>query len=358
LTASASLAVASAPARAEAPSPPAKASDAKPSETKAASKPGDANSATTASGQPSPEELAAARELWSRGLELERAKDWAGALSTFEKVGKVRMTPQVRYHIGLASEQLGKLVDALNAYQLAVQEARLAGDKGRDVSENAPARIEVLRGRVAKIRLHIVGRLRTSTLLLDGKKLSPALLEQDIPVDPGKHLVEVRRGDVVFEKSVLELDEGASESMDLRVDDPATSPVSALTMEASASASESDEGPMRWPAYLTAGAGVAILAAGGTFWALREGTIATIRESCAGADTGCDPTLRSEEDLGRTYTTAGRVLFGVGGAALAAGIVLWIVPPGGSGSSSAGARPQSSVGVSFGPGGVLVRGGF
>jgi len=340
LTAGVSLVVAPSLARAEAPPSAAKPGDAKP----------------TPAGQPSPEELAAARELWARGLELEKAKNWAGALATFEKVGKVRMTPQVRYHVGLASEQLGKLVDALNAYQLAVQEARLAGDKGRDVSEHAPARIEVLRGRVAKIRLHIVGRLRTSTLLLDGKKLSSALLEQDIPVDPGKHLVEVRRGDTVVEKSALELEEGSSESIDLRVQDPEPPPASSRPPNARTPDVEAK--PVLWPAYLTGGAGIAMLAAGGVFWALREDTIATIRESCVGPDTECDLGLRSEEDLGRGFTTAGRVLFGVGGAALAAGVVLWLVPPGGAASSSTSARPASSVGVSFGPNGVSVRGGF
>lgn len=325
----------------------------------AAPTPSDAKAAAPGSqaARPSAEELAAARELWATGMALEKAKDWSGALATFEKVGKVRMTPQVRYHIGLASEQLGKLVDALNAYQLAVQEARIAGDKGRDVAENAPARIEALRVRVARIRLHVVGRIRSSSLLLDGKKLSLALLDQDIPIDPGKHLVEVRRGDVVVERASFELDEGASESIDLKVDDPTAS--RAASPDPKAGSPDASGEVSRWPAYAAAGLGAALVATGGVFFALREDTVATIRATCRPDDTGCDRDLLATEDLGRAYSTASAVLFGVGGAAVAAGVVLWFVPPDVGGTSESARRgPSPSVGLAPTPGGFVLRGDF
>jgi hypothetical protein len=315
---------------------------------------------TPAPAAPSAEELAAARELWTKGLELEKQKDWAGALATFESVGKVRMTPQVRYHIGLASEQLGKLVDALNAYQLAIQEARQLGDKARDVLENTPPRIEVLRGRVAKLRLTVTGTIRTSSLFLDGRKLSLALLDHEIPVDPGQHVIEARRDAEVIDRVTVGLNEGASETAVLEVDDPKP------TKEVAAPNAPPPTGGTlrfaeRWPAYATAGGGVALLVTGGVFWGLRGATIDNIRATCKSGDTGCNPEYQPTEDLGRAYTTASGVLVGVGAAAVAAGVTLWFVWPmlhDETAPTSKAARVRPTLGVSPTANGLLLRGSF
>src|SRR5690606_28697159 len=74
------------------------------------------------------EELSEARAAFQRGIELEQAKNWAGALKQFREVGQVKMTPQVRYHIALCEENLGKLVAALGGYELALADAESVGD--------------------------------------------------------------------------------------------------------------------------------------------------------------------------------------------------------------------------------------
>ncbi|MBM4359021.1 MAG: hypothetical protein FJ096_13030 [Deltaproteobacteria bacterium] len=309
---------------------------------------------------PSAEELAAARELWTKGLELEKQKDFSGALSTFESVGKIRMTPQVRYHIGLESEQLGRLVDALNAYQLAIQEARQLGDKARDVLENTPPRIEALRGRVAKLRVTTTGVIRTSTLLLDDRKISAALLDVDIPVDPGQHTIEARRDGKIVDSKTVALREGGSEAVVLLVDDPKEVAPEPPT-QATAPTSTGFHFRERWPAYATAGGGVALLATAGVFWGLRGATIANIRETCKSGDTGCNPEYQPTEDLGRAYTTTSVVLVGVGAAAVAAGATLWLVwpmlhedaPP-----TAKAARIRPTLGVSPTANGLLLRGSF
>lgn len=305
---------------------------------------------------PSPEELAAARDLWTRGLELERAKDWASARATFEQVGKVRMTPQVRYHIGLASEQLGRLVDALNAYQLALQEAQQLGDRARDVLENTPPRVEALRSRVGKLRLTITGTLRTSKIYLDGRTISAALLDHDIPVDPGRHSIEARRDGEVIDRVGLSISEGTIEAVVLKVDDPKPKKMDSKPPEPTEAKVGSSRFE-RWPAVATAAGGVALLATGGVFWALRGSTIDTIRETCRAGDVGCDPTFEPTEELGRTYTTAGRVLFGVGAAAVATGVTLWFVLPTHSEGDEPGAA-KPSLGLTPTPEGVLLRGTF
>ncbi len=308
--------------------------------------------------QPGAEALAAARDLWTGGLELEKSKDWAGALEKFVRVGQVRMTPQVRYHIAFCSEHVGKFVDAMNGYQLALQEARAFGDKARDVAENTPPRIEAVRDRVAKLRVHVEGTLRTSIVLLDGKKLSTALLDQEIPVDPGMHVVEVARAGTVIDRQKITFDEGASQTVEFQVDDPVAVEVAPRTPNAWAS--PKPEAPSRLPAYLTAGAGAALLVGAGVTYFLREQTIANIRLTCANGDSGCDPDYTPTEELGRMYTTASRVLLGVGGAAVATGVTLWFVlaPDDGEAAAMTPAEPQLSVGLSPTIGGAVLHGSF
>jgi hypothetical protein len=49
--------------------------------------------------EPSRATLAKAREEFRRGLALEAAGDWSGALAAFKEVALVKSTPQVRFHI-------------------------------------------------------------------------------------------------------------------------------------------------------------------------------------------------------------------------------------------------------------------
>lgn len=311
-----------------------------------------------------PEELAAARELWTDGLELEKSKKWLEALENFTKVGQIRMTPQVRYHVAFCNEHVGRFVEALNGYQLAVQEARALGDRARDVAENTPARIAAVRGRVARLRIQIDGQLRTSIVLLDGKKLSRALVGHDIPVDPVPHRVELVRAGQVLDVKTMTFSEGATETAVFSVDDPAEleSPAAPVLPAAppvqSNLPSPADSG--RLPAYLVAGTGALLLGAGGVFYALREQTIANLRLVCTNGDSGCDPNYLPTENLGRDYTTASRVLFGIGGAALATGITLWFVfgpdEPKATNSKPPLAKPV--VGLAPGLGGLHAYGQF
>jgi hypothetical protein len=67
--------------------------------------------------------LAEARVWFRDGLSLEAAGDWAGALTRFEQVAKVRFTPQVRFHVARCKEHLGRMTEALGDYRISEYEA-------------------------------------------------------------------------------------------------------------------------------------------------------------------------------------------------------------------------------------------
>ena len=74
-----------------------------------------------------PEELARARQVFNDGKLLEDKQAWDLALERFRAVARVKMTPQVRFHIALCEENLGRLVQAIKGFELAAEEARAAG---------------------------------------------------------------------------------------------------------------------------------------------------------------------------------------------------------------------------------------
>jgi hypothetical protein len=277
---------------------------------------------------PSGAELAAARQLFNEALALETSGEWQGALERLERVAKVKMTPQVRYHIAYCHENLGKLVEAINGFELAEQEARALGDAARDVLENAPAHAEALRAKVAHLEITVRGKLTRSKILLDGQPLSPALLGNELPVNPGSHLLRVERDGKTLLELPLDLASGQHNAVELPIDDPPL-PDAPPTDDAPSPApplSPEPEGEMaRLPAYIVGGAGVLTLAGAGVLWALRGATVSNVRDNCTAGDRGCDPDDRETAELAEGYHVASQVTLGVGAAALATGVVLWFV---------------------------------
>ncbi|HHH27045.1 MAG TPA: hypothetical protein ENK57_01680 [Polyangiaceae bacterium] len=315
-----------------------------------------------------PEALAAARALFNEGIELEKEDRWDAALDKFEKVAAVKMTPQVRFHIALCHEKLGRLVDALNGFELAEQEARAAGDRARDVLRNAPKRAEALRARVAHVVIHVVGKVRTSKITIDGKEVALALVDSSIPVDPGDHLVEVRRDGTVIHSEELSLDEAEQTELTLEINDPEPppkpDPKPDLTPDPvpkpNPDQTVEDDDPPQWVAYVVAGAGGAMLGGAGALWLLRQATLRAISRECREPGfVECDPAQVGDADKAKQYDVASKALLGVGAASVAAGVALWFIlwPDDEPSPTSTGAK-KSELHVVPGPTGVTVLGTF
>lgn len=309
--------------------------------------------------QPTDEELAAARTLFNEAKELEAAGEWRRALTKLEKVAKVVITPQVRFHIALCHENLGRLVEAINGFELAEQEAQKIG--AEDVIENAPLRAAALRERVAHLVLEISGEVRVSKIYLDDRRVSLALAGTKIPVDPGDHRVEVRRdGEVTYEMDV-ELSEGETHKLEIAIDDPepVEKPDPPPKPDPEPGIKREPETEMkRLPAYILAGVGVVAFITSGVFWGLREATVDNIATNCEDPDslTGCDPDDRELEDLAQTYDVTSKVMLGIGAVSLASGVALWFILAPEDGTPTTGTKKKVSVAPTIG--GLVVSGTF
>lgn len=309
--------------------------------------------------EPTGEELAAARALFSEAKDLEAAGEWKKALKRLQKVAKIKMTPQVRFHIALCHENLGRLVEAINGYELAAQEAQAVG--AQDVIDNAPPRAEALRARVAHLVLEVSGKVRVSKIYLDDREVSLALAGTKIPVDPGSHRVEVRReGDVTYEMD-LELAEAEKHKLEIEIDDPKPKPPPKPTPKPRPEPPpvEPETEMKRLPAYLLAGVGVLAFVGAGVFWGLREETVGNIADNCEDPEslTGCDPDDQELEGTAQNYDVASKVFLGIGAVSLASGVVLWFVLAPDDASPTTGTKKPN---VTFVPtlGGFMLSGSF
>ncbi|MBN2196330.1 MAG: PEGA domain-containing protein [Polyangiaceae bacterium] len=130
-----------------------------------------------------------ARKTFFQGIELEQAGNWAGALRMFRDVGQVKMTPQVRFHIAVCEENLGKLVAALGGYELALADADSVGEAFRTEVEE---KIAALRERIPKLNIERGKGAEAATIELDGIVLGASSVGVDVSVDPGPHLIAAR----------------------------------------------------------------------------------------------------------------------------------------------------------------------
>lgn len=270
------------------------------------------------------EELTAARQVFGEGKALEGKDRWAEALEKFKQVATVKMTPQVRFHIALCEEHLGKLVSAVRGFELAAEEAKQAGSSAAEVEKLAPERAAALRGRVAKLKIEVTGKLIDSKILLDDAPVLGKDLGADLPADPGVHVVEVKDkdGKSTFRKELTLAEKGA-ETVAVTVDDkePAGLPP------------KSDQPPppppSRAPVYVAGGLGVASFAVSGVLWVLRGNTLNQLQQSCAVDRAGayrCPNTTGNHdlENKGRAYGLVSGIFLGVGvvGAVTATGFLV------------------------------------
>jgi hypothetical protein len=94
------------------------------------------------------------------------------------------------------------------------------------------------------------------------------------------------------------------------------------------------------------GTGLVLLGVAGVMYALRDTTIHDMDAACGSARDRCPRSIEDTESRGRTYTTAGNILLGVGAAALVTGVVFYLAEPKKKTHVSVGGGP-STLGVTF-----------
>jgi hypothetical protein len=295
-----------------------------------------------ASGQ-SDQDLARARELYNQGVTQEAAGDWAGALATFQNVAKLKMTPQVRFHIARCKEKLGRLNEALGGYRLAEHEATALGDKGAELLEEVQRAREDLEQRVPKLVIVRGEGAEAARIELDGVALGEAQIGSEISVDPGPHVVTgTLPGGRRFSRTI-EVEERKTQELELDAPPdtaPATEPDGiAREPDGVSSSSEVEPSGSALP-WIVGGIGLAGLAASAVFYKLKGDAEDELEQGCLGKT--CPDTLEDTQSRGESYATLSGIALGVGVVGVGTAVVLLLT---GQSPATQEAKRGFSIGV-------------
>ncbi|WP_437796215.1 PEGA domain-containing protein [Sorangium sp. So ce693] len=246
--------------------------------------------------------LKQARAQFQQATELEQAGNWAAALQRFREVGQVRMTPQVRFHIAVCEENLGRLVAALGGYELALAEADAVGPDFRAEVDQSIGR---LRARIPKLVIVRGKGAASAAIALDGIALGGTSIGVEVPLDPGPHALTAKAPNYrPFQQTVELKEEGVT-----RVEVTLEALPQELLIQAGALR---ERPPSKVVPYVIGGVGAASLIGSGVLFGLRQGALQDLEDACGPAGKSCPPSMQSRYDDLKFYHYGAQVALGVG----------------------------------------------
>lgn len=154
---------------------------------------------------PSATELGAARELFESGLRAAREERWSEARDAFERSLAIAPLATTRLNLAGAQVQTGQLVAGAESYRTFLAEAtRGRAARYRAEAERALAEAEA---RIPHVHVELRGLRPGDVVQLDGRTVAAATLSVPLRVDPGEHVIAVRRAGRTTVESRFTLDE-------------------------------------------------------------------------------------------------------------------------------------------------------
>ncbi len=248
-----------------------------------------------------------------------------------------RLAPAVGtlLNLGICYEKSGLTASAWTAFKEAVSLARATGQSERE--QLARSRVQQVEGQVSTLTILVAPPTSNVPGLVvrrDGLVLSPAAWGSPIPVDPGTHRIEVSAPskvtwtvpvDVAASAAKVRIDVPTlvdapvtREAHD--VDKPAVVSVVAVTPTASGSSTQRTVG------LVVAGLGIGSVAVGSVFGLVAKSNNDAALGHCGGG-TICDAEGVALTQDAQSAATVSTIAFGVGGAAVLTGVILFFTAP-------------------------------
>jgi hypothetical protein len=134
------------------------------------------------------DDVQAARDLFTEGVEAQDAGRFAEAIERYENAAKIAESPRLHFNIATCEEQLNHLLRAADAYRRSLSLAR--GRGATDVADEAQAKLDALDAEIPRVIVRLPADATDATVLLDGEAIAVDPAGQR--VDPGAHHVVVR----------------------------------------------------------------------------------------------------------------------------------------------------------------------
>ncbi len=232
-------------------------------------------------------DLATAKRLFQEAEQDQRNSRWADALEKLERVVAIKETPGVRFHIAVCQEKLGRLVKALESYERARDLA--TSTQSDEVLEMVGPEIERMQSRIAKIQIDAPSDVGHLVVHVDQSVHAGIPTGNVLRVDPGTHHVVVKIDGTPRLDRLVSLEEGQSETLEVKDWRGATSPQPAPKATPSAQPRVEDTaGGVRTGAWISLGVGAA-LGIGGYLAFAKADSLAEESAAVCAASIACDP---------------------------------------------------------------------
>ncbi len=288
-------------------------------------------------------ETAAARSLAVDGLKLAQANNCAEALPKLERAEKLYHSAVVASRLGECYVNVGRLVEGTEILRKVLREPPPADATPAltKALERAQRVLDTAKPRIAGLTVKIAA-VQDMRVKIDGNVVPSALVDTEVPTDPGEHTIEVTAPGFLKAATHIGVAEGEKKSVTLTLSrDPnavvAPAPAEAAATSGGAAAPTTRAGdpapvapadpgtapkpePNRTAAYVSLGLGGAAVAAGAVLGVMTLKRYKDIHGHCPNevCTTDQQGALDSAKQLGNFSTVA----FGVGAAGLVLGTVL------------------------------------
>jgi hypothetical protein len=271
--------------------------------------------------------------MLKEGTQLYQQGAFADALNKFEQAHSVFQSPKLFFNIGQANRELGKPVDAVDAFEKFLS---LAVDASPELLAEAKRSVQELSPKIGKLLIDCGGV--DAEISVDGKMAGKAPLADVVRVTPGRHQVTATSPTMIPVVQTVDVAAGTVQTVAIRPRGLAeAAPVAQVPLTPSPSvdlqgARLPSPAPSRgwwlgrkWT-WVAAGSTVVFVGAGAIAGSLMQSKYNDLRKSCgtaAGANwTGCSSSDTSSLD---TRKNIANVFWGLSAAAAVTTGVLFFV---------------------------------
>jgi hypothetical protein len=288
---------------------------------------------------PSGSDVAAAQVLFDEGKRLMAEKHFDQACPKLVESQRLDPGGGTLLAIALCHEGEGKLATAWGDFNVALMQAR--HDRRPERETAALDHIRALEPRLARLRVVVASPAQGLEVRRDGALVGAAEWGTALPIDPGDHHFEARApGKVTWQGTVPVNGEGktidvAIPALEDAPPPPTATPTPAPTASPTANATPAPpsppneanaSSPLRPIAYVTGAVGLVSIGIGAVFGATAQSRWHDAQRACPSntCTNANDAQLGSDAGSAADLST---VFFAVGGAALVAGVVMFVLAP-------------------------------
>lgn len=326
--------------------------------------------------EPTPADRETARTLMDQGDASFDQKNYADALKDYQGAHAIMNVPTTGYAVAQTLAALGRLIEAIDAAILVTQMPVAKGESRPFTVARAQAQklANELAPRIATLKVDIKGPSDTAAVKveIDGTSVPNAVLTLPRNVNPGAHLVHasaagysddertvtVAPGEIIAIELVLKpkpasepppIVRAAPAETNLNASGPAAPPTGMTESDTGTAAKDGASpfwGTQRIVATAVAGVGVVAMGAGAAIGLSAKSKYDSVAGRCT--DLGCDDGAYQTRQDARSQGNVATIVVGVGAAALAGSVVLWLSAP----------HAQLAPSIAVGPSSVIARMSF